>query len=917
MKKTTWLIISAIFLIILSGSLGSLYLDYLWFSNLGYASVFVTLFSNRFIVQAIAFLLFFAFLFLNLLLSRRAVVDMSNLRLRQALMNTPAGNILAKNRVTVFFAAVSFLFAILFTGYTGGYWFTIRQFFSAQPFGLADPIFSRDVGFYVFSLPFYNFINQYLSSLLVITLLVIGAIYLASSTPGISLKNLSFLYEGGGHVSLLLALFFLVKAWGYHLASFNLIHSTQGVVTGAGYTDVHARLPALNILMVLALVCAAALVANIIMKKPRIILICVLGLVAASLILGGIYPYAIQTLQVEPNQFNREQEYIRHNIDFTRRAFGLDQISDTDFPAVDTLDGAALMANENTLGNVRLWDYRPLQDTFNQMQGIRLYYRFTGVDSDRYQVDGNYRQVMISARELDKDRLPPASQTWVNQRLQYTHGYGVAMSPVNEVTSEGLPTYFIQDVPPRTAAGTELTRPQIYYGELTKGYVIVNTNTEEFDYPLGNTNAYTTYEGSGGVELGGFFRRLLFALKMGDYQIMLSGELTPESQVMFYRDIAGRTEKITPFLRMDRDPYIVVNDGRLFWVRDAYTTTNLYPYSQQYGQANYIRNSVKVVVDAYNGDVTYYVAEPDDPLIQTYAHIFPDLFKPLDEMPEGLRAHLRYPVEMFNLQASVLRTYHMQDTRVFYTKEDQWQFPTEQYQGQSQVMEPYYTTIQLPGEEKEEFVLMLPFTPNERNNMISWMAARMDGDNYGELILFNFPKDRTIWGPQQIEARIDQNSVISQQISLWDQRGSSVIRGNLLVLPVNESILYVEPLYLRSDQSQLPELARVIVAYGDMVVMEENLDAALMRIFGDYKGDGVPVPPADEEPEPPADDEEPPADDEEPVVTPPPGLDPELRLILQQAAELFSRAQERLREGDFAEYGRIMEELEELLAPYQ
>ncbi len=904
MKKSTWLLIAVVLLILFGVSLVGVYLDYLWFSNLGYASVFITLFTNRFFVQVAAFLFFFLVLFINLLWSRRAVLEMSNLKLRQALMNTPAGNIIAKNRITIFFAAASFLLAALFSGYTGNYWFAIRQFFSAQPFGVVDPIFSRDVGFYVFSLPFYNFLNQYLSGVLLMALMVVGGLYLLTSPPEFSVKRLSFLYEGGGHLSLLLALFFITKAWGYRLATFGLIHSTRGGIFGAGYTDVNAQLPALNILMVLALVCAVALIANIFLKKPRIILFCGAGLIVASVLVGSIYPSLVQKLQVEPNQFNREQEFINHNISYTRQAFGLENITNTNFLAVDTLTPGVLLSNINTLNNVRLWDYRPLKDTFNQLQGIRLYYRFTGVDSDRYMIDGEYRQVMVAARELDKEMLPAESQTWVNQRLQYTHGYGVAMTPVNEVTSEGLPTYFISDVPPRTAAGIELTRPQIYYGELTGGYVIVNTLTEEFDYPMGSTNAYTTYEGTGGVPLGGLLQRILFAVKMGDYQILLSGDVKPDSRVMFNRNIAERTQKITPFLKMDRDPYIVVNDGRLFWIRDAYTSTDLYPYSQKFGQVNYIRNSVKIVVDAYNGDVSYYIADPEDPIIQTYAGVFPGLFKPMDEMPEGLKAHLRYPMEMFSLQATVLSTYHMQDARVFYTKEDQWQFPTENYGGQAQVMEPYYTTIQLPGEDKEEFVLMLPFTPNKRNNMIGWMAARMDGPQYGELILYNFPKDRTIWGPQQIEARIDQNSLISQQISLWDQRGSSVIRGNLLVLPIADSILYVEPLYLRSDQSQLPELARVIVSYGDMVIMEETLEKALEQVFGQFR---------EETPSDPDEVEEPAIPIDRPIS---PGDDPELRQILQRVADLFNQAQESLKEGNWAEYGRLIEEMEALLQSY-
>ncbi|MBA7559573.1 hypothetical protein ES708_01188 [subsurface metagenome] len=547
-----------------------------------------------------------------------------------------------------------------------------------------------------------------------------------------------------------------------------------------------------------------------------------------------------------------------------------------------------------TIDNIRLWDHRPLKDTYNQIQSIRLYYDFHDVDVDRYIIDGEYQQVMLSARELSVEKLAGEAQTWVNRQLQFTHGYGIALSPVNEVSAEGLPILLVKDIPP--VGDFNIERPQIYFGEKTDHYVIVKTKTQEFDYPMGDENIYGYYQGEDGVSLDSFMRRLVYAWQFGDLNILISGELTPESRVLYYRNITERVNHLAPFLELDSDPYLVMTDGRLFWIQDAYTTSDRYPYSEPLGSINYIRNSVKVVIDAYDGSVTFYVTDPEDALIRTYQAIFPELFVPAEQMPESLRVHLRYPEDMFNIQAKVYQTYHMRDARVFYNKEDLWAVPKEFYAGREQLMEPYYIIMRLPDEEREEFLLMLPFTPVNKNNTIGWLAARCDGENYGKLLAYHFPKERLVYGPSQIENRIQQDTVITEQLALWGRGGSRVIRGNLLLIPLGESLLYVEPVFLQAETGGLPQLKRVIVVAGDRIAMEPTLKEGIAAIFG------TEVPPT-----------------EPPVVTPPAPPEPEepvaadIANLIEEAQRHYNKAQEYLKAGDWAGYGRELSALEAVL----
>ena len=521
---------------------------------------------------------------------------------------------------------------------------------------------------------------------------------------------------------------------------------------------------------------------------------------------------------------------------------------------------------------------------------IRPYYSFNDIDIDRYVIDGKYRQVMLSPRELVQKDLPEQGKTWLNQRLKYTHGYGIAMSPVNEVATEGLPHLFIRDIPPRFTTDLKIDRPEIYYGEKTDEVVFVNTRTEEFDYPSGDENVWTRYEGESGVRINSWGRKLALAWVFGDYKMLLSDDITNDSYVLFNRNIHERTEKIAPFLRFDQDPYVVISDGKLFWIQDAYTCTAMYPYSSPFDSQgnNYIRNSVKVVVDAYSGATTFYLADVTDPVVQSYASIFPHLFKPIEKMPKGLFEHVRYPEDMFLIQAEMFTVYHMQDPQVFYNKEDKWNIPNELIDNKQASMSPYYIIMRLPGESEPEYIQMLPFTPNRKQNMIAWLCARSDGDNYGKLLVYNFPKQELIFGPMQIESRINQDSNIAQQLTLWDQKGSRTFKGNLMVIPINQSILYVEPLYLQAEQSQIPELRRVILVYGDRVVMEETLDQGLAKLFAPGKEPKTSAQEIDKTPE----------------------TDSTIAELIKEARKHYDKAQAAIKDGDWAGYGASIKQLE-------
>lgn len=831
--------------LIVAGRLGGLYVDWLWFQSVAMDRVFATRLFAQAALFLIAALAFFVVFTVNVVVAMRVARKRDII----SVLMQPAGSTQMPPLLKAGFIIAGALLALLVGSGLAGSWDVVLRYLNPTAFGVADPVFRQDVSFFVFTLPMYGLLYGWFLGTIVLTLLAVLAVYVVRfilpqlPTGEDSLENQMAnlrldLALGPGvkaHLSILVALLALGFAWRHWLDIFGLVYSSTGLIFGAGYTDVHARWPALWLMVGTAVLFALLVLVNI---RRRGYALAVVGLVlwlGAAILGGAVYPGIVQRFQVLPSELDQERPYLSSNINLTNQAYRLDAISEADYPAEDAVTAADIADNPATIKNIRLWDPDPLLNTYNQIQSIRLYYDFVDVDIDRYMIDGEYRQVMLSAREMSPAKLSGQAQTWVNRRLQFTHGYGLAMSPVNEVTPEGLPDLFMRDVPPQGKLA--LTRPEIYYGENTNDFVIVKTTTAEFDYPKGDQNVYVTYQGDSGVGVGAFLRRLLFAWQFGDMNILLTGSITPESRIMYHRNIKERAQMVAPFLLYDGDPYLVVADKRLYWVLDAYTYTDRYPYSQpvrlgERGSVNYLRNSVKVVVDAYDGSLHYYLADPSDPLIRTYAAIFPGLFAPLDQMPAELRSHLRYPADLFRVQAELYRTYHMRDPRVFYNKEDLWSIPSDIHADKPTVMQPYYVIMRLPGEQREEFALILPFTPPEKNNMITWLAARADGDAYGKLVAYRYPKDKLVFGPTQIEARIDQDPRISEQLTLWNQAGSRVIRGDMIVIPIGKSNLYVEPIYLQSEQTKLPEMKRVVLATGGRVVMEPTVSDGLARLFG-------------------------------------------------------------------------------------
>ena len=820
--------------------------------------------------------------------------------------------------------ALSALVLLLALGFANGAaraWMEVLSWSNSEPFGALDPVFGRDIGFYFFELPTYELLHQLLLGMCFVSLAFVAGIHflrqqlqapwerrggppgpkVVTIGPGVDvLRQLDGeeaprgLSDGArAHILNLGALSFLLLAVGSWLERFDLLTRRSSAVYGAGYADIHAQIPVYWIMAAAAVGVAVVLVGSIFREGWRGPVAAVVGYLGAGILLNGLYPSLVQKFYVTPNELEVEREFLERNIQATREAYDLDKIEVRPFEAATDLDMADIEANPLTIDNIRLWDTQPLLTTYSQLQEIRLYYDFVDVDVDRYTIDGKLRQVMLAAREMNHDNLDSQARTFVNQRLQYTHGYGLTMSPVNVVTEEGLPDLFVQDIPPASVAPElAITRPEIYYGELTDDFVLVRTGADEFDYPLGDQNQYTRYTGSGGVSIGSLGRRLLFAAHFKSADILLSGYIQDDSAIMFRRDIRERVRRLAPFLSYDSDPYIAVADGRLYWIIDAYTVSDRYPYSEERRTSdgrriNYIRNAVKVIVDAYNGSVDFYIADDTDPVARVYDRIFEGTFRPLDELPEGLRAHLRHPVDFFEIQAEMYRAYHMTDPTVFYNKEDMWELPTELYGGQAQRMKGYYLIMKLPESERAEFVLLLPFVPTNRENMISWLAARSDPPHNGELVLYQFPKQKLIFGPRQIESRIDQNPEISEQITLWSQSGSRVVRGNLLVIPIEDSLMYVEPLFLQAESSQLPELKRVIVSYEQRIAMRETLDAALEAIFS------AGAPPVSE----------PDAGGGEPA---PPALAGEWQALVERAAAQLEGAEAAQRAGDWAGYGEAL-----------
>jgi uncharacterized protein len=783
------------------------------------------------------------------------------------LIGAAVGSIALLTYPQLLLSAIAIAMTILMSFGIARRWGIMLQALHQTVFGQRDPLFNHDISTYFFSLPVWELCLFWLLGVSLTGVILVTLTYLLSDNnlsegtfPGFSRPQQRHVF---GLCSLLMVAIALI----FWLGRYELLYSPRGVSYGASYTDVAVQLPTYTGLSILALMIAGYLLWQTLIKErkqnPNRWILPILGVyVTIALISGILVPILFQAMVVQPNELAREQPFIQRTIASTRRAFGLEAIDTRNFDPQGQLTQADLKTNDLTIRNIRLWDQQPLLETNRQLQQIRLYYRFPDADIDRYTFPSDAKanpptlskqQVLISPRELDYNAVPKQAQTWINQHLIYTHGYGFTLSPVNRVGPGGLPDYFVKDI--GITEGTPLTtssqavrdsvpigQPRIYYGELTNTYVMTRTKVKELDYPSGNDNVYNTYDGRGGINLGSTWRRWLFAKYLNDWRTIFTPEFLPETKLMFRRNIKQRIQSIAPFLRYDSDPYLVAADATpgqpsndpnyLYWIVDAYTTSDRYPYSDTGKEGiNYIRNSVKVIVDAYHGSVDFYISDPSDPMIRTWSNIFPNLFKPLSAMPSSLRNHLRYPVDFFKLQSDRLMTYHMTDPQVFYNREDQWQIPNEVYGSKPRLVEPYYLITSLPTVPYEEFILLLPYTPKERTNLIAWLAARSDGNNYGKLFLYVFPKQRLVYGPEQIEARINQDPVISQQISLWNREGSRVIQGNLLIIPIEQSLLYVEPLYLEATQNQLPTLVRVIVAYENRIVMAQTLEQAMNGIF--------------------------------------------------------------------------------------
>jgi len=893
-------IIAAIVLVsglILLGLVGDFLVDWAWFSAVGYLSIFWTILGAKGVIFFAVFVGSSAFLWLNGSLASRfcnrgkyvppAPFEWQSVRghtLAELLRLMPRH--VAWPRLV---AGVAGILGILIAATEVSSWDVFLRFFYHVPYGRNDPVYGKEIGFYLFSLPAYVVLKNWLLLTLATGALLAGAVYWLHEDVDFSQQRPSISPTAVAHGSALLGLFFAVKAWSYVLDRFLLLYGDNGVVVGASFTDVHLALPVLWLLIGFAAIAAFLSWANLRVRTYKLPLAAAVLVFGTSLVLAEALPAVFQRVYVRPNELQLEKPYIQSNIALTQEAYNLHQVTVKSFPAEQNLTVDTLGSNQATIDNIRLWDWQPLMDTYAQLQEIRTYYRFHDVDVDRYWLDGVYQQVMLSARELKSTLLPTNAQTWVNRHVLFTHGNGVIMSPVTRKSGEGLPIFYLQNIPPAATGGPPIEEPRIYYGEETDTYVIVKGSTPEFDYPNGKDNVYATYEGTGGVAVGGTARRVLFAWYFEDLNILISDYITDSSRIMFRRTIQERIRTIAPFLRLDHDPYIVVADGRLFWIQDAYTTSDYFPYAQPLPSLgiNYIRNSVKVVVDAYNGTVDFYLADASDPIAATYRRIFPELFKPMAAMPQALQKHIRYPEDLFLIQAQMYRAYHMDSAEVFYNREDLWQFP-RQPGGETATMVPYYIIMRLPGEPQAELFLMLPMAPAQRQNMIAWLAARCDPPHYGELIVYDFPKDKLVFGPFQIEARINQDTEISRQLSLWNQLGSRVIRGHLIVIPIENSILYVSPLYLRAETGQLPELKRVIAAYGDRVVMEETLALALAALF---REPASPAPGA-------------------PARPPTPGAETDRA---REALGHYDRAMEQLKTGDWGAFGAELDKLRSLL----
>jgi len=888
-----WIIVTIVTLVLLFITLKAnihFITELWWFQSLGYSDVFWKFFLYKAGLWIFTVIAYFLILYLNYNIASKYSSSGPS-RVRFEISNIDPGKFV---RAVAVVSMV--IISLMAAGLTSHSWEDVVRFFYASSFEATDPIFNNNISYYFFTLPFYKLLKQWAFILVGLSIAVSGTVYIINGAIKL-VKGWQQFFTGGMKTHLTILFFLLIALQGvnFWIAQYDLLYSESGVVFGAGFTDVNARLFGYRLMAGASVVLSLVIAYSIWNKGVKTILV---GFSAYFMIYAGVillFPAFQQKFVVEPKEIEKESPYIRNNIEYTRRAYAVDKVEKEDFPINHDISTNEVFQNRTTIDNIRLWDWKPLLDTYRQIQELRLYYTFHDVDVDRYKIKGSYQQFMIAPRELAYERIHEQAQTWVNQRLKYTHGYGIVASPVNVITPEGLPKLVVKNIPPVSEINEmRVDRPAIYYGEETNHYIFTGTDTDEIDYPLGEKNQPVRYSGEGGVPLSSIFRRIVYALDLSSLKILISGYFNEETKIHYHRNIIDRIKKITPWLILDNDPYMVVVDGELKWIIDAYTHSDKYPYSEIYPKVspdgprlNYIRNSVKIVIDAYNGDIKFYIADDSDPLVQTYASIFPNLFLQLEECPENIRNHFRYPVDYFQRQAQIYLSYHMSDPELFYNREDMWLFPYKSKKIRGNEMEPYYTIMELE-QNSPEFLLILPFTPAKKDNMVAWMAASSDEENYGKLTLYKFPKNELIYGPMQVEARIDQEPSISEVLTLWNQQGSSVIRGNLLVIPISGSVIYVQSLFLQAEQSKMPELKRVIVAHGNNIVMKDNLEEALEAVFSGSKGLRI---------------------DSREVL--------DVSTLIRKAMRILERGKAARRAGEWAAYGEAQKELEEILREIQ
>ncbi|UCG87719.1 MAG: UPF0182 family protein [Gemmatimonadota bacterium] len=868
--------------------------DWYWFDALGFEVVFLKSLWTKFVLGVVIGVIVFAFFFANLRIAQRGLVP-------EPFVFSLSPNA-AKLDVTQVLRRVTWPASIamaLMVGFsTTAGWLAVLRLLHSSPFGISDPVFGRDIAYYVFTLPVIEVAVGFVLFLVVLGLFMTVPIYLLRRDIVIARRRVMIERSAEVHLGILIALFFLATALNVFLVRIpSLLQSSGGPLFGASYTDLAIRVPLLHMAWIVAIVAAGFVLLGVKTRRlARNAVVAVIAYFLVSGVAGTLLPAAVQKFIVDPNELAKETPQLEHHISATRDAWGLDNVLIRDLSGEAALTLEDIQNNSGTIENVRLWDRGPLLQTFRQLQEIRTYYDFNSVDDDRYWIDGEYRQVLLSPRELNTASLP--TRNFINERLTYTHGMGLTLSPVNQVSIEGLPVLFVKDLPPVSTVSLNVARPQVYFGELSNDYAFANTAQPEFDFPLGDSSAFTTYAGTGGIDISSFLRRFLLSARFRSLDVLLTEYITRDSRVLFYRNIRERAAKALPFLVWDGDPYMVITDaGELKWILDAYTSSGRYPYSQPIANGtNYMRNSVKVVIDAYDGDVKAYVVDTEDPIVRTYQSMFPGIFVPLDEMASDLRAHIRYPEDLFQVQTALYTTFHMDEPDIFYSREDQWQIPVSSRGEGSRDPFLRHIVMKLPGEAAEEYIIMTPFTPRQKDNLAAWMVARNDGANYGELVVYRFPRQSLVFGPSQIVNRMNQDTEISRQISLWDQRGSEVIRGSLLVIPIEESLIFVQAIYLRAEGGRIPELKRVIVAYQNRVVMEETLDRGLARLFGGAAALEAQQPALGE-----------------PDIMLESETTADMAELIRQASEHFDLAIEAQRAGDWARYGEEMSRVGELL----